>query len=117
MADENTPVKAPTDIPKKSWLWIKDTAGYPSVTVTFLTVAFWVTTLSYVLSLIDHIGGVQFRAFDVAACSAYFIPLATLYFSRRFTDVKFGVDASKVDPIKKLESVALESLGVNSNKQ
>jgi hypothetical protein len=97
MADDNTTPDnnlppAPADVTevKDSWLWIKDSKGYGSVTVTFMTVAFWVTTLAYILSIVDHIGPVQIRPFDVAACSAYFIPILTLYFGRKWTEAKMG---------------------------
>jgi hypothetical protein len=88
MADDNT-TPDPTEV-KPAWYWIKDTKGYGSVTVTMVFVAFWVTTLAYIVSLVEKIGGVTIRPFDVAACSAYFIPILTLYFGRKFTDAKFG---------------------------
>lgn len=72
-----------------SWFWIKDTKGYGSVTVTFLTIAFVVTTLAYILSIVESIGPVHFRPFDVGATSAYFIPLLTLYFGRKFTEAHY----------------------------
>lgn len=89
----NTPAPPPTDDPTKvkdSWLWIKDSKGYGSVTVTFTTIAFFVTTLAYVLSIFEKVGPVVIRQFDVAACSAYFIPILTLYFGRKFTEAKFN---------------------------
>lgn len=79
----------PTKV-KDSWIWIKDTRGYGSVTVTFVTVAFFVTTLAYVLSIVEKLGSLTIRPFDVAACSAYFIPVLTLYFGRKFTEAKFN---------------------------
>lgn len=72
-----------------SWFWIKDTKGYGSVTVTFVTVAFWVTTVAYMLSMAESVGPISIRPFDVAACSSYFIPILTLYFGRKWTDAKF----------------------------
>ena len=90
--DENTNEKLPPiDDPTKvadSWLWVKDTKGYGSVTVTLVTIAFFVTTLAYVLSIVESIGPVNIRPFDVGACSAYFIPLLTLYFGRKWTESK-----------------------------
>ena len=82
---------------KDSWLWIKDTRGYGSVTVTFLTIAFFVTTIAYVLSIVEMIGPVSIRPFDVAACSAYFIPILTLYFGRKFTESKYPNGVKPVD--------------------
>lgn len=75
-----------------SWFWIRDTKGYGSVTVTFMTVAFWVTTIAFIVSVFEKIGPVTFRQFDVAACGAYFIPILTLYFGRKFTEAKFGTN-------------------------
>jgi hypothetical protein len=78
-------------LPKSSWLWIKDSTGTPSVSATFATVAFWVTTLAYVLSIIETYGQITFRQFDVAACSAYLIPILTLYFSRRWSTDRLNI--------------------------
>lgn len=75
-----------------SWLWIRDSKGYGSVTVTFVTVAFFVTTLAYVLSIVSKIGPFEIRQFDVAACSAYFIPILTLYFGRKWTEAKHSTN-------------------------
>lgn len=77
-----------------AWYWIKDTKGEGSVTVTLVFVAFWVTTLAYVLSIFEKIGPMQIRQFDVAACSSYLIPLLTLYFGRKFTEAKFNGSSS-----------------------
>jgi hypothetical protein len=65
------------DTPQASWIWIKDSSGYPSVTVTFATVSFWVTTLLVILSSVESIGSVKFRPFDVGAAGAYFVPILT----------------------------------------
>lgn len=102
MSDTNPPPNNPTGRPdtipadptevKASWLWIKDSKGFGSVTVTFVTIAFFVTTLAYMLSIVSHIGSLQIRPFDVGACSAYFIPILTLYFGRKWTDAKHGVN-------------------------
>jgi hypothetical protein len=80
-------------VPKSSFIWLKDSSGFPSVSVTLVAVSFYVTTLSYVLSCVHSIGSFEFRQFDVAACGAYFIPILTMYVSRRFTDAKFGIIA------------------------
>lgn len=75
---------------KDSWLWIKDSKGYGSVTLTFVTIAFFVTTLAYVLSIFESIAGINIKQFDVAACSSYFVPVLTLYFGRKYTEAKFN---------------------------
>lgn len=91
MSEEKTTVENTEDPKvKDSWMWIRDSKGYGSVTVTFVTVAFWVTTLAYVLSMFERIGPVAIRPFDVAACSSYYIPILTLYFGRKFTEAKFN---------------------------
>jgi len=94
MADEIKPTtnEDVTDVTrvKPTWYWIKDSKGYGSVTVTFTTVAFWVTTCAYIMSMVEKVGPVSIRPFDVAACSAYFIPILTLYFGRKFTEAKFN---------------------------
>lgn len=80
---------------KDSWLWIKNTKGHGSVTVTFTTIAFLVTTLAYVLSILENVGPLAIRQFDVAACSAYFIPMLSLYFGRKFTEAKYSSENNK----------------------
>ena len=95
MADETKPTATADVGPdetevKPAWYWVKDSKGYGSVTVTFTLIAFWVTTLAYILSIVEKIGPVSIRPFDIAACSTYFIPILTLYFGRKYTDAKFG---------------------------
>lgn len=85
----------PLEKPKASWIWLKDSAGYPSVTVTMLTVSFWVTTVLYIISQFHSIGPIQFRPFDVGACGAYFGSILALYFGRRFTDAKYSVTGGR----------------------
>lgn len=79
---------------KPSWFWIKNSKGEPSVSATFLSIAFIATTAAYVLSMFEKIGPFTPKAFDVAACGAYFIPLLTLYFSRKYTDAKFSSNSN-----------------------
>ena len=78
--------------PKPSWFWMKNSSGEASVSVTFLTIAFVVTTFSYVASMFETLGPLPVRPFDTGACSTYFIPLLTLYFGRKWTDAKFVGD-------------------------
>jgi hypothetical protein len=81
--------------PTASWFWIKSSDGQASVSTTFLTIAFAATTLSYVTSMFDRIGPLTPRPFDTGACSAYFIPLLTLYFGRRWTNAKFSSESKE----------------------
>ena len=78
-----------------AWYWIKDAKGTASVTVTFATVSFWVTTFAYIMSIVEKLGPVSIRPFDVSACSSYLIPILTLYFGRRYTEAKFSSDTTK----------------------
>ena len=87
--DPQAPAPVPQTDPgevKPAWYWIKDAKGYGSVTTTMVFVSFWVTTAAYLMSIVDHIGTVSIRPFDVSACSTYFIPILTLYFGRRWTE-------------------------------
>lgn len=93
MADDSQvkePVIDAVEKVKPSWFWIKNSKGEASVSVTFLTIAFLATTASYVASMFESIGPLVPRQFDAGACSAYFIPLLTLYFGRRWTEAKKG---------------------------
>jgi hypothetical protein len=74
------------------WYWVKDSKGFGSVTVTLVTIAFWVTTLAYILSIFQKIGPLEIRPFDTAATSVYLIPILSLYFGRKLTDAKFRPD-------------------------
>jgi hypothetical protein len=82
-------VKKTLPVVKKPWFWLRDAQGSGSVTVTLVYIAFVVTTLAYMLAIFQKIGTVEIRPFDVAACGAYFVPILTLYFGRKFTDAKF----------------------------
>jgi len=84
----------PTTV-KPAWYWIKDSRGNGSVTVTLVFISFWVTTLSFLASIVDRVGPVTIRPFDVAACASYFIPILTLYFGRRWTDANSKNDSTR----------------------
>jgi hypothetical protein len=80
------PVATPENKDKVSSFWINDTTGNPSMSATFATVAFVVTTASYALSIFEKIGPISFKKFDPVACSAYLVPVLSLYFGRRWTE-------------------------------
>lgn len=84
--------------PKVSRLWIRDTKGFPSISVTLLMVAFTVTTLAYIGSVFASIGPVTFRSFDVSACATYFVPIMAHYWGRKYTDSKIGAPVVIVPP-------------------
>jgi len=73
---------------KGSFLWIRDTRGHESVSVTFVTVGFWVTTFAYIASIFQSIGPVTFRQFDSTACLTFLGPLLALYFGRKMNETK-----------------------------
>lgn len=69
-----------------SRIWIRDTRGRPSASLTFAAVAFLIVTLAYACGMLTRVGQVEFRAFDPASASAYLVPILGLYFGRRLTD-------------------------------
>ena len=89
MIDQQPTVETKIEKPKPSWFWLKNSGGDSSASITFLTIAFIVTTFGYIASMFESIGPLHVRQVDVGACGAYFIPLLTLYFGRRWTDAKF----------------------------
>jgi hypothetical protein len=71
------------------WFWFRNEKGKKSVSVTFASISFFVTTLVYLASTVESLGSIQFRSFDSAACMAYFLPALSLYFGRRLTETKY----------------------------
>lgn len=86
--EETVTEMSTTEKPEASWIWMKNSKGQPSASITFATIAFWVTTIAYIGSIFQKVGPIEFRSFDVAACSAYLVPVLGLYFGRRFVDAK-----------------------------
>lgn len=72
----------------------KDSSGKPSVSFTMLVISFVVITLWLMVSIVEAIAGLNIRPFDAATAMAYFTPIATLYFSRRWTTRNDGMDVS-----------------------
>ena len=66
-------------------IWIKNTKGEPSASLTMVVVAFVVVTLWLVVWLIVAPLGVPMPAFEVTTAMGYLMPLLTLYFGRRWT--------------------------------
>lgn len=67
---------------------LKASDGKPSVSFTMMVISFVVITLWLVASIFEEIAGMKIRVFDAASATAYFGPLAALYFGRRYTDSK-----------------------------
>lgn len=79
---------------KVPWWWMRNDKGTQSVSVTFASVSFLVTTLIYLGSAFEKAGPFTFRHFDVSAAMTYFIPALSLYFGRRLTDAKYQVNVA-----------------------
>lgn len=71
-------------------MWLKNTAGQPSASLTFAFIGFIVVTLWLVVSIIAKVGNIEIRQFDSAQAMGYLLPLLALYFGRRWTDGKGG---------------------------
>lgn len=69
-------------------MWLKNTAGQPSASLTFALVGFIVVTLWLVVSIVAKIGNIEIRQFDAMSAMGYLGPLLALYFGRRWTDGK-----------------------------
>lgn len=89
MPEENVEVPVEPEKVNDSWLWIRGSNGYASVTTTLVFVSFWVTTISFLLSMFEQIGPLPIRPFDVAACSAYLGMILATYVGRRWTEAKY----------------------------
>lgn len=81
-------------------MWIKNTSGQKSASLTFVCVAFTVVTLWLVVSIISKIGHIEIRQFDAAGAMAYLTPLLALYFGRRWTDGKSTLDMDPGDVVQ-----------------
>lgn len=73
-------------------LWIKNTSGQPSASLTFCTIGFAVVTLWLLASIFAKIGHFEIRPFDGSQAMMFELPLLSLYFGRRYTDGKFTLD-------------------------
>lgn len=74
-------------------LWLKNTVGQKSASLTFVTAGFVVVTLWLAVSIVAKIGNFEIREFDGSEAMAYLTPLLALYFGRRWTDVKGSIDS------------------------
>jgi len=73
-------------------LWIKNTSGKPSASLTFAVIGFSVVTLWLLISIVAKLGHVEIRPFSSSEAMAYLTPLLALYFGRRWTDGKSTLD-------------------------
>jgi len=65
---------------------LKQSDGRPSASFTMMIIAFTVVTLWLFVSIVEEAFGIQIREFSGSEAMSYFTPIATLYFSRRWTD-------------------------------
>lgn len=65
---------------------LKQSDGRPSASFTMMVIAFTVVTLWLFVSIVEEAFGIQIREFSGSEAMSYFTPIATLYFSRRWTD-------------------------------
>lgn len=76
-------------------IWIKNTTGQASASLTMTVVAFLVVTIWLLVSIVAKIGHVEIREFDAGQAMGYLTPLLALYFGRRWSD---GTRTLEKDP-------------------
>jgi len=76
----------------------KQSDGRPSASFTMMIIAFTVVTLWLLVSIVEEAFGIQIREFSGAEAMSYFTPIATLYFSRRWTDRASGGSTTTTAP-------------------
>jgi hypothetical protein len=81
----------------------KQSDGRPSASFTMMIIAFTVVTLWLFVSIVEVAFGIQIREFSGAEAMSYFTPIATLYFSRRWTDRSSGGSTTTAPAEEKTE--------------
>jgi hypothetical protein len=74
-------------------IWLKNSKGEPSASLTFVSIAFFVIMLWLTLSIFSKIGHIQIREFSGSEAMSILGPLLATYFGRRFTDSKQVLEA------------------------
>lgn len=70
-------------------LYIKDTNGKPSASLTLSVIAFILTSVWFLISFLHiKVGSWEPRQFNETAAIAFLIPCLSLYWGRRFSDNK-----------------------------
>jgi hypothetical protein len=82
---------------------LKQSDGKKSASFTMMIVAFTVVTLWLLISIVEVAFGIQIREFSGAEAMSYFTPIATLYFSRRWTDRASGGSTTTAPAEEKTE--------------
>jgi hypothetical protein len=76
-------------------LWIKNTRGEPSASLTFVSVAFAVIVVHMILSMFVNPFGIAIVPFNASEAMMVLSPLLATYWGRRKTDVDEKVVNSK----------------------
>jgi len=82
---------------KHSKIWMRDSSGLRSASVTLLWISFLVTTVGYLLALVENIGTIKIRPFIVAGSGSYCLPILTMYTGRKWTKAKYVTKTSSVE--------------------
>lgn len=77
-------------------LWLKNTQGEPSASLTMSVISFLVVTLWLLAWLIATPFGAPVPPFDAGTAMAYLSPILALYFGRRWTSDNGRVTAEGV---------------------
>jgi hypothetical protein len=77
-------------------MFLKNTAGEKSASLTMMIIGFIVVTLWLLVSIVSKIGHLEIRPFSSSEAMSFLVPLMTLYFGRRFTDGKNQAESDTV---------------------
>ena len=77
-------------------LWLKNTQGQPSASLTMAFIGFLIVTLWLLISIFSKIGKIEIREFDASQAMQYLLPLLCLYGGRRYTDGRFSLETQKM---------------------
>ena len=64
-------------------LYVTDSGGNKSASLTLALISFVLTATWYALSVFETVGGIPIRQFDSPAALAFMSPCLALYFGRR----------------------------------
>jgi hypothetical protein len=86
-------------------IWIKNTQGEPSASLTMSVISFVVVTLWLLAWLVATPFGVPVPSFDAATAMAYLSPILALYFGRRWTSNNGQVTAEGVGERHRMSTI------------
>ncbi len=91
-------------------MWVKNTSGQKSASLTFVVVGFTVVTLWLLVLIVSKIGHFEIRQFDSGTAMGYLTPLLALYFGRRWTNEKNTLDTDHADQVESESPGSVQSL-------